>query len=105
PCSKEISDYGAHSQRGYVTISSTARGNEVRSLLMVELTSLVDMAEQAASAPIYSLLKRTDERHVTMQAYDKPACLEDVVRAVAEILSAERRIASFSVEVEHPGGI
>jgi GTP cyclohydrolase IB len=105
PCSKEISDYGAHSQRGYVSITVSAVGEAVESLLMLDFTYLVAVAEQAASAPIYSLLKRSDERHVTMQAYDQPAFVEDVVRSVAAILSAEHRIASFAVDVENQESI
>src|SRR5262244_1328205 len=78
PCSKTISDYGAHNQRGYVTI-------DVRSLCgadgapeLVWIEDLIGVADRAASAPIYPLLKRTDERHVTMLAYDHPAFVEDI---------------------------
>jgi GTP cyclohydrolase I len=105
PCSKEISDYGAHSQRGYVSIEASATGSSVDDLLAVDLTYLVEVAERAASAPIYSLLKRTDERHVTMQAYDQPAFVEDVVRAVAADLASDRRISSFCVDVENQESI
>jgi GTP cyclohydrolase I len=105
PCSKEISDYGAHSQRGYVSISVSATGDQVDRLLTVDLIYLVNVAERAASAPIYSLLKRTDERHVTMQAYDQPAFVEDVVRAVATTLSADIRVGSFTVDVENQESI
>jgi GTP cyclohydrolase I len=105
PCSKEISDYGAHSQRGYVSISACARAELLEQLLAVDLVFLVEVAEQAASAPIYSLLKRSDERHVTMQAYDQPAFVEDVVRSVAARLSIDPRIASFTVDVENEESI
>lgn len=105
PCSKEISDYGAHSQRGYVLIEVAAGGDRLPGLLGLELPDLVEVAERAASAPIYALLKRTDERLVTMQAYDQPAFVEDVVRAVADELSADSRIESFLVDVENQESI
>ena len=97
PCSKEISDYSAHNQRGYVTI-------EVRSLAapsgeseIVWIEELVEVAESSASAPVYPLLKRVDERHVTMQAYDNPVFVEDIVRNVAIRLQSDPRISWFRV--------
>ena len=97
PCSKEISDYGAHNQRGFVTISvRTRRANQgAWDILWIE--ELIDAAEKSASTPIYPLLKRTDERHVTMQAYDNPVFVEDVVRNVANILCRDERITWFEV--------
>jgi GTP cyclohydrolase I len=97
PCSKEISEYGAHNQRGYVTLEvrpkATAGGWE---LILIE--DLIEIAEKSGSAPLYALLKRTDERFVTMQAYDNPVFVEDVVRNAAALLRADKRVASFSVK-------
>jgi GTP cyclohydrolase I len=100
PCSKEISDYGAHSQRGYVTIEARA---EPSARLCFE--DLVDVAEASGSAPIYPLLKRVDERYVTMQAYDTPAFVEDVVRTASLALMDDRRVAAFVVEAENEESI
>jgi GTP cyclohydrolase I len=58
---------------------------------------LIDIAEHCASAPLYSVLKRPDEKHVTEQAYDNPAFVEDLVRSVAEKLKQDQRIAAFNV--------
>ncbi len=97
PCSKEISDYGAHNQRGYVTITVRTRKLDDGSWDFLWIEELVEIAEKSASTPIYPLLKRTDERHVTMQAYDNPVFVEDVVRNVAARLKADSRIAWFEV--------
>ena len=98
PCSKVISDYGAHNQRGYVTMSVRPRRDETTGAWrMIWIEELIDVAERSASAPIYPLLKRVDERHVTMQAYDNPVFVEDVVRNVAGRLREDERIASFEV--------
>ncbi len=98
PCSKVISDYGAHNQRGYVTMTIRPKRDEAGDgWRMVWIEELVEVAELSASAPIYPLLKRVDERHVTMQAYDNPVFVEDVVRNVAGRLRADERIASFEV--------
>jgi GTP cyclohydrolase IB len=105
PCSKEISDYGAHNQRGYVTI-------EVRSIRTMEgrpeliwIEELVQVAEESASAPVYPLLKRPDERQVTMQAFDHPVFVEDIVRNVALRLQSDLRVAWFRVLVENQESI
>lgn len=97
PCSKEISEYGAHNQRGYVTLEvrPKRKGNSCEFILIEEL---IEIAEKSGSAPVYALLKRTDERHVTMQAYENPVFVEDVVRNAAELLSADKRVASFTVK-------
>ena len=97
PCSKEISDYGAHNQRGYVTISVRTNKKVDSSWDFVWIEELVEIAESSASAPIYPLLKRSDERHVTMQAYDNPTFVEDVVRNVAHKLQQDARVSSFEV--------
>lgn len=97
PCSKEISDYGAHNQRGYVTLEvrPKRKGNGCE-LILIE--DLIAVAEQSGSAPLYALLKRPDERHVTMQAYDNPVFVEDVVRNAAALLLADPRVDSFTVK-------
>jgi len=98
PCSKEISEYGAHNQRGCVAIEVRGvRGEDGRSSL-IWIEELVEVAEQCASAPVYPLLKRPDERHVTMQAYDNPQFVEDIVRDVAVRLQEDPRVAWFRVE-------
>jgi GTP cyclohydrolase I len=92
-----ISDYGAHNQRGYVTITVRTERAADGAWQMLWIEELIEIAEKSASAPIYSLLKRTDERFVTMQAYDNPVFVEDVVRNVAAILREDPRIAWFEV--------
>ncbi|MGA0846405.1 MAG: GTP cyclohydrolase FolE2 [Luteolibacter sp.] len=97
PCSKEISDYGAHNQRGYLTLEVCPRrqGSDWEFILIEDL---IELAEKSASAPVYALLKRPDERHVTMQAYDRPVFVEDVVRNAAALLRADPRVARFRVK-------
>jgi GTP cyclohydrolase I len=96
PCSKAISEYGAHNQRGYVTVEiRSRRQGALPELVWIE--ELVAFAEESASAPLYPLLKREDERHVTMQAYDHPAFVEDIVRDVAIRLQQDERIVWFRV--------
>jgi len=97
PCSKVISDYGAHNQRGYVTITVRTKRATDGAWQMLWIEELIEVAEKSASAPIYSLLKRTDERFVTMQAYDNPVFVEDVVRNVAAALRDDPRISWFEV--------
>ena len=94
PCSKQISDYGAHNQRSHVTI--TARTNS-----FVWIEEVVRMAEEQASCEVYGLLKRPDEKYVTERAYDNPKFVEDMVRDVAAVLNKEKRIDSYVVESEN----
>ena len=94
PCSKEISDYGAHNQRSEVTVSVVTRG-----FLWIE--ELIDTVESRASCEIYGLLKRPDEKYVTERAYDNPKFVEDMVRDVASALNQEARIISYVVESEN----
>jgi GTP cyclohydrolase I len=97
PCSKEISDYGAHNQRGYVTLEVRPKQKDGKcEFILIE--DLIEVAEKSGSAPVYALLKRPDERHVTMQAYDNPVFVEDVVRNAAALLRADRRVATFTVK-------
>jgi len=79
PCSKAISDYGAHNQRTMVTARVAAD-----SFIWVE--DVVDAVESCASAPVYALLKREDEKFVTEQAYDNPVFVEDLVRSCLQSL-------------------
>jgi len=94
PCSKEISDQGAHNQRGTVTV-------KVRFKKFIWIEDIIELVEQSASCDIYSILKRPDEKYVTERAYDNPMFVEDVVREVAKKLSADPNITWFSVESEN----
>ncbi len=94
PCSKKISDYGAHNQRSHITI--TARANQA---LWIE--ELIDIAEAEASSELYSLLKRTDEKVITENAYDNPKFVEDLVRDVAARLNNTEKIVAYTVEAEN----
>ena len=94
PCSKKISDYGAHNQRSHVTIS--AKTNE-----FVWIEELVAIAEKEASCELFGLLKRSDEKYVTEHAYENPKFVEDMVRDVAAALNADSRIDSYIVESEN----
>jgi GTP cyclohydrolase I len=95
PCSKAISDRGAHNQRGWVTIE--ARPRDLCGDLWFD--DLIDVAEAAGSSPVYALLKRPDERHVTMAGYDNPVFVEDIARDVAGALNADTRLAEYRVPV------
>jgi len=97
PCSKAISDYGAHNQRGYITILVRTVRDGRGSYGMVWFEELIEIAERSASAPVFPLLKRADERHVTMQAFDNPVFVEDIVRNVTTTLQSDQRIDWFSV--------
>ncbi|MDO9094048.1 MAG: GTP cyclohydrolase FolE2 [Rubrivivax sp.] len=94
PCSKEISDYGAHNQRSLVTIRV-----EVKDTLPWE--QLVRFAEDAASCEIWPMLKRADEKWVTERAYENPKFVEDLVRDVALALNADARVGRYTVDVEN----
>lgn len=97
PCSKAISDYGAHNQRGTITIAVTPRQLD-DGLELIWIEELIALAENAASSPVYPLLNRADERHVTMAGYDNPDFVEDMVRDVAAALYEDARTAAFTVE-------
>ena len=94
PCSKKISEYGAHNQRSHITIA--ARTNS-----FVWIEDIVRMAENNASCELYGLLKRPDEKYVTERAYDNPKFVEDIVRDVAATLNADERIDAYVVESEN----
>jgi GTP cyclohydrolase I len=97
PCSKAISDYGAHNQRGEITIKVRSRATDAGGPALIWIEELIAVAEASASAPVYALLKREDERHVTMQAFDNPVFVEDMVRNVAATLQADERLTWFHV--------
>ncbi len=101
PCSKAISDYGAHNQRGYIEIEVKPGQDENGSPKMIWLETLISVAESSGSAPVYPLLKRADERHVTMQAFDNPVFVEDMVRNSAILLRARDDIDWFRVRAEN----
>ena len=94
PCSKAISDRGAHNQRGLVTYS-------VRFTDPVWVEDLIDLVEQSASCELYSLLKRPDEKEVTERAYDNPVFVEDLVRNVAARSDAHGSVSWYRVEAEN----
>jgi len=94
PCSKEISDYGAHNQRSLVTIA-------VRPRTPVFVSELLRVAEEEASAELYGILKRVDEKYLTERAYDNPRFVEDLVRGVAARLASDPRFDGFVVEAEN----
>jgi GTP cyclohydrolase I len=94
PCSKEISDYGAHNQRSLVTI-------RVEMLQPIEWHELVRFAEDQASSELWPMLKRVDEKWVTERAYENPKFVEDLVRDVALALNRDARVGRYVVEVEN----
>ena len=94
PCSKEISDYGAHNQRSHVTVS-------VRTRDFVWIEELIELVEKEASCELFGLLKRPDEKYVTERAYNNPKFVEDMVRDVARRLNDDDRIAAYVVESEN----
>ena len=94
PCSKAISDYGAHNQRSHVTV-------EAKTEAFVWIEELIDVVESEASCELYGLLKRPDEKYVTERAYDNPKFVEDMVRDVAQRLNQDERILGYVVESEN----
>ena len=94
PCSKEISDYGAHNQRSHVTIRVEQLGD-------ISWRELVRFAEDSASSEIWSTLKRADEKWITERAYENPKFVEDMVRDVALRLNDDTRIGRYVVDVEN----
>lgn len=94
PCSKKISDRGAHNQRSHVTVT-------VRTNSFVWIEDIIDLVEKEASCELYGLLKRPDEKHVTEQAYDNPKFVEDMVRDIAAKLNQDERIDAYTVESEN----
>lgn len=94
PCSKEISAYGAHNQRCLVEA-------EIRFTGELWIEEVVTMLESAASAHLYSVLKRPDEKFVTELAYDQPKFVEDIIRDAAHALNNDPRITWYRIRSEN----
>ncbi len=94
PCSKEISEYGAHNQRGEVLVST-------RFDKFIWIEDIVSLVEKSASCDIFSVLKREDEKFVTEKAYNNPKFVEDIARDVAKVLIEDKNITWFSVSAEN----
>ncbi len=94
PCSKQISDYGAHNQRSRVTVNVG-----INDFIWIE--ELIELVEGELSCEVYGLLKRPDEKYVTERAYDNPKFVEDIVRDIAARLNADPRVDRFVVESEN----
>lgn len=94
PCSKKISERGAHNQRSHVTV-------QVESKEFIWIEEIIDLVEAQASSELYGLLKRPDEKIVTERAYDNPKFVEDMVRDVAVELNKDKRISAYIVESEN----
>lgn len=94
PCSKKISERGAHNQRSHVTVTVNTKD-------FIWIEELIDMVERVASCELYGLLKRPDEKYVTEKAYDNPKFVEDIVRDVAIEFNKEDRISSYTIESEN----
>ena len=94
PCSKEISEYGAHNQRSHIHIEAELTGE-------MPIEELIAVAERSGSCEVYGLLKRADEKYVTERAYDNPKFVEDLVRDVALALNHEPRVGGYVVEAEN----
>jgi len=101
PCSKEISEYGAHNQRSKIkiTVKQNKKNNQT-----VWIEELIKIANNSASCKIYSVLKRTDEKEVTEIAYNNPVFVEDIVRSCSQQLSL-LNILDYNVEVENQESI
>ncbi len=98
PCSKNISEYGAHNQRSHISISASLLDNNM------SIEHIIEIAEKSASCELWGLLKRPDEKFVTEKAYDNPKFVEDLVRDVALYLNklvTQNKISKFSVESEN----
>ena len=94
PCSKEISDAGAHNQRGQVRLST-------RFDKFIWIEDMIELVESAASCDVFSVLKRVDEKHVTEKAFSNPKFVEDIVRDIADELKKDKNITWFSVSAEN----
>ncbi|MCE2724395.1 MAG: GTP cyclohydrolase FolE2 [Burkholderiales bacterium] len=94
PCSKEISDYGAHNQRSHITMT-------IEAAKPITIDEIVRIAEEQASSELYGVLKRVDEKFVTERAYDNPKFVEDLVRDIAAALNRDERIIAYTLEAEN----
>lgn len=99
PCSKEISEYGAHNQRSHVT--ATIEYNEQHRSNDITILQIIELIEKQASCELYGLLKRPDEKYVTERAYDNPKFVEDLVRDIAAQFKMDKRISSFTISSEN----
>jgi GTP cyclohydrolase IB len=94
PCSKEISDGGAHNQRGEVRLAT-------RFKRFIWLEDMIELVESCASCEVYSILKREDEKEVTEKGFSNPKFVEDIVRDIAHRLNQDSNITWFSVSAEN----
>lgn len=94
PCSRDISERGAHNQRSHITVTAVTN-------TFIWIEELVELVEQQASCEVFGLLKRTDEKFVTERAYDNPKFVEDIVRDVAAALNSDSRIDAYVAEAEN----
>jgi len=94
PCSKEISEYGAHNQRSILSVSVKAKEK-------VWIEDIIAIAEKSASSDVYSILKREDEKFITEKSYENPVFVEDIVRNAAQKLKELEGVLWFSVESEN----
>jgi len=94
PCSREISKYGGHNQRGAIKV-------QVRMSNLILIEELVQLAEESASAEIYSLMKRMDEKYITEKAYENPRFVEDIIREMVIKLEKDDRVSWYNVRVKN----
>ncbi len=94
PCSKEISEYGAHNQRCRIEAA-------VRTCEMMWIEDLVELLEAAASHPVYAVLKRPDEKYVTEKAFENPKFVEDIIRDLAIGLNGDDRVVQYAISSEN----
>lgn len=94
PCSKEISEHGAHNQRGKVYLST-------RFKKFIWIEDMIELVEKAASCEVYSVLKRADEKYVTEYSFSNPKFVEDIVRDIAAALQKDKNITWFNIGVEN----
>jgi GTP cyclohydrolase I len=94
PCSKEISEMGAHNQRSHITVIAHVENN-------IWFEDIIEYCEAQASCELYGVLKRNDEKYVTEKAYNNPKFVEDIVRDVATSLNQDPRILNFAIESEN----
>jgi GTP cyclohydrolase I len=94
PCSKEISQYGAHNQRSHIAVT-------VFNAQALWVEDIIDIVEEQASCALFGILKRADEKYVTEKAYENPKFVEDVVRDIAAALNADARVSHYQVTAEN----
>jgi GTP cyclohydrolase I len=95
PCSKEISDNGAHNQRALIDVKVSYDETE-----QIWIEDLIELVENCASCPLYTLLKREDEKFVTEKAWDNPKFVEDILRDVVVELRNHPKVNEFEVDCE-----